>query len=66
MRTDSRKLKALRNMPPPKLKKELQTFLRIMNYFRKFSQMTAEVCKPLRQLTSVMTEWCQIIGTKTL
>ena len=48
MRPDMRKLKALTDLPPPKSKKELQVFLGILNYLRKFSPITAEVYKPLR------------------
>ena len=36
----------------PKNKRELQTFLGIINYFGKFSPGMVEVCKPLRKLTS--------------
>ena len=47
------KVKAVMDMLPPKTKRELQSFLSIVNYLSKFSPMTAEVCKPLRRLTSV-------------
>ena len=44
VRPDPRKLKVLKDMPPSELKKELQVFLGIMNYLRKLSIATAEVC----------------------
>ena len=44
-------------MPVPKNKRELQSFLGIINYLRKFSPGTAEVCEPLRKLTSSRTTW---------
>ena len=46
-------------MLPPKTKRELQLFLGIVNYQSKFSPMTAEVCEPLRGLTSfnVVLTW---------
>ena len=34
-------------IPPPKNKKELQTFLGIMDYLSKFSPSTADVCEAL-------------------
>ena len=34
---DPRKVQALTEMPPPKCRKELQTFLGILNYLSKFS-----------------------------
>ena len=46
-------------MPPPKIKKELQAFLSIINYLGKFSSSTAEVCESLRKLMSTKTEWTQ-------
>ena len=47
---DPRKVQVLTDMPPPKSKKELQSFLGILNYLSKFSPMTAEVCKYCRNL----------------
>ena len=54
---EPRPLKALTQMPPPKIKKELQAFLRITNYLCKFFCGTADVCESLRQLISTKTEW---------
>ena len=44
-------------MPAPKNKKELQSFLGIINYLGKFSLDTAEVCKPLCKLISSKMMW---------
>ena len=46
MSPDPAVVKALTNMPPPKAKREPQSFLGIVNYLSKFSPMTAEVCEP--------------------
>ena len=44
-------------MPPPKTKRELQSFLGIVTYIGKFSGMAAEVYKPVRRLTSDKVAW---------
>ena len=43
VRPDPSQIQALNDMPPPKTKKELQSFLGIVNYLSKFSLVTAEV-----------------------
>ena len=43
-------------MPPPGSKKELQSFLGILNYSSMFSSVTAEVCKHMLKLTSVKAD----------
>ena len=57
IKPDPQKIRALTKMPVPKNKRELQSFLGIVNYLSKFSLGTAEVCKPLRKLTSSKTTW---------
>ena len=57
MSPDLTKVKALTNILPPKTKREMQSFLGKVNYLSKFSSLTAEVCKPLRRLTSVNAMW---------
>ena len=54
---DHRKVKALTKILPPNNKKELQTFLGIINYLGKFSPDMARVCEPLRKLTSCKSAW---------
>ena len=51
------KIRALTKMLAPKNKRELQSFLGIVNYLSKFSPRTVEVCKPLRKLISSRTTW---------
>ena len=48
---DPQKIRALAKMPAAKNKRDLQTFLGIINYLGKFSPGMLEVCKPLRKLT---------------
>ena len=50
-------LKVLINVPPPKMKRELQALLGTINYLGKFSPRTVEVCESLRKLTSAKVEW---------
>ena len=54
---DPQKVGALTKMLAPKNKQELQSFLGIINYLGKFSPGTAEVCEPLRKLTSTRVAW---------
>ena len=44
-------------MPPPKTKKELQSFLGIIYYLGIFSHSTADICELLRKQMSAKTEW---------
>ena len=44
-------------MPAPKNKRELQSFLGVINYLGKFSPYTAEVCSPLQKLVSSRMLW---------
>ena len=69
VRPDPKMLKVLMEMPPPRTKKELQTFLWIINYLCKFFPSTADICKSLGKLMSAKTEWtwnatCQKIFDK--
>ena len=54
---DPKKIQVPMDMPPPKCKKELQSFLAILNYLGKFSPVTAEVCRSLRKFKLVKAEW---------
>ena len=49
-------LHVVTEMTSPKTRKDLQSFLDIMNYVSKFSLVTAEICSPLQWLTSAKTE----------
>ena len=57
VRPDPRNVKAIMDMSSSKLNRELQVFWGILNYLSTFSPKTTEICKPLRKLTSVKSEW---------
>ena len=44
-------------MPSPRIKKEFQAFLSIINSLGKFSHSMVEVCESLSKLMSAKTEW---------
>ena len=52
IRTDPNKTKAMQNYPIPKNVKELQRFLGMCNYYRRFIKGFAELARPLHELTS--------------
>ena len=54
---DPQKFRALTEMPAPKNKGELQSFLGVIDYLGKFSPGTADVCDPLQKLTSSRMMW---------
>lgn len=47
----NRKVQAIMKFPRPTTKKELQSFLGLVNYFRKFIPRFASMARPLSQLT---------------
>lgn len=51
IRPQGEKLEALRNFPKPVVLKELQSFLGLANYYRKFILNFAQVAKPLTEMT---------------
>ena len=74
-----KRVEALQNIPPPKNKKQLQRFLRMVNYYHDMWIQQSEVLAPLMHLTSanVKFEWTdveqmafdkikQIVGCETL
>ena len=61
---DPRKAEAQTNLLPLKIKKELQSFLNILNDLSKFSPMTVEVFGPLQKVTSVKTNGHGTMCTK--
>ena len=50
LKMDSNKVKALRVMPPPTSKAELETVLGMITYLQKFAPNMALLTKPMRQL----------------
>ena len=59
------KLDEYTGMPSYPNRKELQSFLGIMNYLGKSSLATSEACKPLQILTLGKADWTGNIGTKS-
>jgi len=57
IKKDSKKTDAVRNWPSPKQVKEVQAFLRLMNYYWKFVPNYARIAEPLMQLTRKNKEW---------
>ena len=55
--TRSKKNEGFTDIPPPKLKKELQAFKRKINYLSYCSPAPVEVYEPLWRLTSVKADW---------
>ncbi len=54
---NSKKTNAVRNWPSPKQVKEVQAFLRLMNYYWKFVPNYAKIAEPLTQLTHKNKKW---------
>lgn len=48
---DPNKVKAIKNFPPPKKLKDVQSFLGLANYYRKFIKDFSKIAKPLHSLT---------------
>ena len=45
------KVKAIQEMPPPQSKKQVQTFIGMINYLSKFSAQLSELAEPIRELS---------------
>ena len=50
LKPDPEKVKAIKNMPAPTNKKELQTVLGMITYLAKFAPQLSEITKPMRDL----------------
>ncbi len=57
IKKNSEKTNAVRNWPSPKWVKEVQAFLRLMNYYQKFVFNYAKIAEPLTQLTHKNERW---------
>ena len=57
--TDPKKIEKVANWPTPRSKKEVQQFLGLANYYRRFVENFANIAKPLHRLTEKATkfEW---------
>ena len=51
VKTDPKKLEAVRDWAVPKNKKELQAFIGFLNYYRRFIRDFSKIARPLHQLT---------------
>jgi len=54
---DDTKVDAVKHWPVPKTVKELQSFLGLSNYFRRFIQSYSTICAPLTSMTKQDTPW---------
>ena len=50
IKTDPKKIEAIKNWPVPKTVTEVQSFLGFTNYYRKFVSKYAQIAKPINQL----------------
>lgn len=57
MSMDPEKLRAIREFPAPRNKKEMQSFIGFWNFYRKFADNHASVIGPLIDLTKKDTPW---------
>jgi hypothetical protein len=51
-----KKVKAIQDWPTPTKKKDIQAFLRFMNFYRRFIRNFGNIAKPLHGLTGNL-EW---------
>ena len=56
LKPQQNKVEVIQNMPVPATVKELQSFLGMTNYYRKFVRNYAEIAAPLTKLTAGMTD----------
>ena len=57
IRPTSKKINAISNIAPPKTKKELRSFIGMVNYYRDMWIRRSHVLAPLAALTSKTTKW---------
>jgi len=57
IRPDPKKIKVIYNFPEPKSKTQLQQFIGICNYYRRFSMSRARFIYPFRNLLSSKSNW---------
>ena len=57
LKADPEKIKAVQDMKRPQSQRELMTFLRFIQYLKKFMPNMADISVPLRKLTEKDVEW---------
>lgn len=57
IKPDSEKIKAIKNMPAPENKKDLERFLGMVNFLAKFIQNASAECHHLRALATSIDDW---------
>eukprot|EP00731_Ephydatia_muelleri_P021935 Em0014g526a len=57
IRTDPQKVACVSNWPVPRSSKELQSFLGLASYYRRFVKVIAHIASPLHALTEKGREW---------
>ena len=57
VKPDPKTIKAIQNLKQPKTKCELQSFLGMINYISKYTAEASQVCKPLRELISIRSDY---------
>ena len=57
LKPDEEKIKAVKDMPKPASKQDVQRFLGFVNYLSKFAPHLSDVCEPLRRLLDKDAIW---------
>ena len=57
IKVDPIKTKAIRTWAIPTRKKEIQSFLELCNFYRRFKEGFSQIAKPLQQLTEKDKKW---------
>ena len=57
LKPDDEKIRAIRHMPKPENKTDLQRFIGFVNYLAKFAPHLSQVCEPLRRLLDKNALW---------
>lgn len=58
---DASKIKAIQDLPPPKSKKDVMSFLGILNYISRFIAQSTVICEPIFKLLKkdAATKWTE-------
>ncbi|XP_011697582.1 PREDICTED: uncharacterized protein LOC105455741 [Wasmannia auropunctata] len=57
IRPDPEKIKVIQEIPEPRNRLQLQKFVGVCNYYRRFSEKHAKLIHPFRDLLSIKNEW---------